>query len=43
MLLVECRNIKKSYGDRLILNIENLCIYDQDRIGIVGVNGAGKT
>jgi len=43
MLLVECRNIKKSYGDRLILDIENLCIYDQDRIGIVGVNGAGKT
>ncbi len=42
-MLVECRNLKKSYGDRLILNIENLCIYDQDRIGIVGVNGAGKT
>ena len=36
MLLVECRNLKKSYGDRLILDIENLCIYDQDRIGIVG-------
>lgn len=43
MLLVECRNLKKSYGDRLILEIENLCIYDQDRIGVVGVNGAGKT
>ncbi|NLU55033.1 MAG: ABC-F type ribosomal protection protein [Firmicutes bacterium] len=43
MLLVECRNLKKSYGDRLILDIENLCIYDHDRIGIVGVNGAGKT
>ena len=25
------------------MDIENLCIYDQDRIGIVGVNGAGKT
>jgi len=43
MLLVECRNLKKSFGDRLILDIENLCIYDQDRIGIVGVNGSGKT
>jgi len=43
ILLVECRNLKKSYGDRLILDIENLCVYDQDRIGIVGVNGAGKT
>ena len=42
-MLVECRNLKKSYGDRLILDIESLCIYAQDRIGIVGVNGAGKT
>lgn len=42
-MLVECRNLKKSYGDRLILDIENLCIYGQDRIGIVGVNGVGKT
>lgn len=42
-MLVECRNLKKSYGDRLILDIENLCIYEQDRIGVVGVNGAGKT
>ncbi len=25
------------------MDIENLCIYDQNRIGIVGVNGAGKT
>jgi len=43
MLLAECRNLKKSYGDRLILDIEHLRIYDQDRIGIVGANGAGKT
>ena len=42
-MLVECRNLKKSYGDRLILDIEHLRIYDQDRIGIVGANGAGKT
>jgi len=43
ILLIECRNLKKSYENRLILDIENLCIYDQDRVGIVGVNGAGKT
>ena len=43
MLLVECSNIKKSFGDRSILDIKNLKVYSQDRIGIVGVNGVGKT
>ena len=37
------KNIKKYYGDRLILNIEDLKIYSGDRIGVVGLNGAGKT
>lgn len=41
--MVECRNIKKHFGDRLILSIDNLRIYSEDRIGIIGVNGAGKT
>lgn len=43
MLLIECSKIKKSFGDRLILDIDNLKIYSEDRVGIVGVNGAGKT
>lgn len=43
MLLIECNQIKKYYGDRLILNIDNLKIYSDDRIGIVGFNGSGKT
>ncbi|WP_346888968.1 ATP-binding cassette domain-containing protein [Clostridium sp. UBA1056] len=43
MLLVECSNIKKSFGDRLILDVENLKVYSEDRIGILGVNGVGKT
>ncbi len=43
MLLVECSNIKKSFGDRSILDIESLKVYSQDRIGIVGINGVGKT
>ncbi|WZL72496.1 ABC-F type ribosomal protection protein [Clostridiaceae bacterium 35-E11] len=43
MLLIECINIKKYFGDRLILAVENLKIYSEDRIGIVGVNGVGKT
>lgn len=43
MLLIEARNIKKYYGDRLIFQIENFKIYSEDRIGLVGLNGAGKT
>lgn len=43
MLLIEGLNIKKYYGDRLILDVENLKIYSEDRIGVVGLNGMGKT
>lgn len=43
MLIIEAVNIKKYYGDRKILDIENLKVYSEDRIGIVGLNGAGKT
>ena len=43
MLLLEGNQIKKYFGDRLILDIENLKIYAEDRIGIVGPNGVGKT
>lgn len=43
MLLMECSNIKKYFGHRLILDVENLKIYSEDRIGVVGVNGIGKT
>jgi macrolide transport system ATP-binding/permease protein len=43
MLLLYAQNIKKYYGDRLILNIDDLKIYSGDRIGVVGLNGAGKT
>ncbi|MBB6214457.1 macrolide transport system ATP-binding/permease protein [Anaerosolibacter carboniphilus] len=43
MLLIECSNVKKYFGDRLVLSVENLKIYSEDRIGIIGVNGVGKT
>lgn len=43
MLLVECSKIKKYFGDRLILEIDELKIYSGNCIGIVGVNGVGKT
>lgn len=43
MLLIECQRVKKYYKHRLILDIENLKIYSEDKIGIIGVNGVGKT
>lgn len=43
MILLEVTNLKKQYGDRLILNLQHLTIYSGDKIGIVGENGAGKT
>lgn len=43
MLILEARNLKKYYGDRLILSVKNLKIESGDKIGIVGRNGAGKT
>ena len=43
MLLMEARNIKKYYSDRLVLELEELSLYTGDKIGIVGLNGSGKT
>lgn len=43
MLKINMKNIKKYYGSRLVLDIENLKVYKGDKIGIVGVNGVGKT
>lgn len=43
MPLVLLKKLKKSYGDRLLFDIEKLQIEDSDRIGLVGTNGSGKT
>ena len=43
MLLAEVCGVKKYFGDRLILSVDNFKIYSGDRIGVVGLNGAGKT
>lgn len=43
MLMIEINNLKKIYGDRLILDIKDFKAYFGERIGIVGSNGAGKT
>ncbi|MDV3427754.1 MAG: ABC-F type ribosomal protection protein [Bacillota bacterium] len=43
MLILEIDKFEKYYNDRSILKIDNLKIYSEDKIGIVGPNGSGKT
>ncbi|MDS0525273.1 ABC-F type ribosomal protection protein [Clostridium sp. SHJSY1] len=43
MLLVSVNKLKKYYSDRLILDIDKFEISDNQRVGLVGGNGAGKT
>lgn len=43
MQLALLNNVKKHYGDRLILDVKKLEILKGDRIGLVGSNGVGKS
>jgi len=36
-------NVSKSYTDKLLLDHVNLGIQDKDRIGVLGINGTGKS
>lgn len=42
-LVIEAKNISKSFGDRKIVDGFSIRVQRGDRIGIVGPNGAGKT
>lgn len=42
-MLLYGQNVKKEYGDRDILDVSKIEIYEGDRIGLIGRNGAGKT
>lgn len=42
-MLLSCRNIKKSFADKIVLNNVNLDINPGEKIGLVGRNGAGKS
>jgi len=42
-LLLEANHIIVRYGDRTVLDIDALRIYDGERVGLVGENGAGKS
>lgn len=43
MNVLEMKNLKYYIKDQLLLDIENLAIQHDDRIGLVGRNGTGKT
>lgn len=42
-LYISAKNIKMSYNDRLILQFDQFEVHSGDRIGLVGLNGEGKT
>lgn len=42
-MLVQLKNLTKSFGSQTVLDKINLTVNEKDRFGIVGVNGAGKT
>ena len=42
-IILEADGLHLSYGERQLLEIDQLRIYDRDRIGLIGENGAGKT
>jgi ATP-binding cassette subfamily F protein uup len=43
MVLLTAENIRKAYGERVILNDVSLYVSDNDKIGMVGINGEGKS
>lgn len=43
MNLITIDNLKKIYGDKTLFNEVFLSIEDTDKIGLIGINGTGKT
>ena len=43
MIVLSCNNLNKSFGIDSILENVNLTVNEYDKIGIIGVNGTGKT
>ncbi|EOI6542847.1 ATP-binding cassette domain-containing protein [Enterococcus faecalis] len=40
---LELKNIEVNFGNKELVAIKYLTVYENDRIGIVGRNGQGKT
>ncbi len=43
MTLLSLENISKSYGERVLLENLTITVNDGDKIGLIGVNGTGKS
>jgi ABC transport system ATP-binding/permease protein len=43
MNILSAENVSKSYGDKVLLDCVSFGIDDQDKIGLIGVNGTGKS
>lgn len=43
MKLLDMKNISMSFGDRKLFSFDSLEIWSGDKVGLVGVNGCGKT
>ena len=41
--ILEAKDIRLSYGDRQLLKIDRLAVYEGEKIGLIGENGMGKT
>lgn len=41
--MIQITNLKKSFGEKTVINIPNLTINKGELVGLVGNNGAGKT
>ncbi len=42
-LVIECKNVRKGYGDRLLIDSLSFNLPPGGIVGIIGPNGAGKT
>jgi sulfate-transporting ATPase len=42
-LVIECKNVRKGYGDRLLIDSLSFTLPAGGIVGIIGPNGAGKT
>ena len=42
-ILLEANHLQKAYGEQIVLDIDQLRIYEGERIALIGENGAGKS